>query len=224
MNNLVKVQQQIASYAKHYGRNPADILLLAVTKTQPVSIIQQAIALGQRHFAENYLQEALTKIQAINNDQLIWHFIGPIQSNKTADIAKHFAWVHSVDRLKIAERLSQQRPKHLPPLNVCIQVNIDAEPTKSGVAINEVANLAKSISQLPNLSLRGLMAIPKPSDEFEQQRQPLRALKQLLSQLNRQGFQLDTLSMGMSQDLEAAIAEGATCVRIGTALFGARTQ
>ncbi|MGD9659909.1 MAG: YggS family pyridoxal phosphate-dependent enzyme [Porticoccaceae bacterium] len=221
INNLV---HEIASMAENHGRNGDDIKLLAVSKTQSAEAVRQARAAGLRAFGENYLQEALEKIHALADLDLEWHFIGAIQTNKTRPIAENFAWAHCVDREKIARRLSDQRPAHLPPLNLCIQVNIDGEDTKSGLAPNEVAPLATAIAAMPGLRLRGLMAIPQPQTDLQKQRQPFFRLHQLLDTLSAlPGLaDLDTLSMGMSADMEAAIAEGATIVRIGTAIFGAR--
>jgi pyridoxal phosphate enzyme (YggS family) len=196
--------------------------LLAVSKTFAPDALREAYQAGQTCFAESYVQEALDKIAALQDIPIEWHYIGPIQSNKTRAIAENFAWVHSVDRLKIAERLSEQRPAHLPPLQVCLQVNISMEASKSGAVPDEVDALAHAIAKLPNLKLRGLMAVPAPSDEIAAQRLPFAKLRELRDQLNRQGLQLDTLSMGMSHDFAAAIAEGATIVRIGTAIFGDR--
>jgi pyridoxal phosphate enzyme (YggS family) len=193
-----------------------------VSKTFPAEAVREAYLAGQTAFGENYLQEALDKIHALNDLPLEWHFIGPIQSNKTRPIAENFAWVHSVDRLKLAERLSAQRPAHLPDLNVCIQVNVSGEETKSGVAPEEVEQLAREIVRLPCLKLRGLMTIPSPEPDAERQRRPFTQMRDLLRQLNSRGMTLDTLSMGMSHDFPAAIREGATMVRIGTAIFGAR--
>ena len=190
-----------------------------MSKTKPAAAVREAYAAGIRDFGENYLQEALEKQAELSELPLIWHFIGPIQSNKTKPIAEHFAWVHSVDRLKIAQRLSEQRPTGLPPLNICLQVNVSAEDSKSGCAPAELAALAQAVSQLPNLRLRGLMAIPEPTDDVAAQRAAFARLRELRDGLP---LPLDTLSMGMSHDLDAAIAEGATWVRIGTALFGAR--
>jgi len=201
------------------ARDPADVGLLAVSKTQPAAAIREAFAAGLRDFGENYLQEALDKQAALADLALTWHFIGPIQSNKTKPIAEHFAWVHSVDRLKIAQRLSDQRPAGLPPLNVCLQVNVSGEASKSGCAPEDLQPLAQAVAGLPRLHLRGLMCIPAPSDDPAEQHAAFARLRALRDAL---GLGLDTLSMGMSQDLEAAIAEGATWVRIGTALFGAR--
>lgn len=217
--NIAKVGERIREAAQASGRDLDGIGLLAVSKTKPAAAVREAFAAGLRDFGENYLQEALDKQAELSELPLIWHFIGPIQSNKTKPIAEHFAWVHSVDRLKIAQRLSEQRPSSLPPLNICLQVNVSAEDSKSGCAPSELAALAQAVSQLPNLRLRGLMAIPEPTDDVAAQRAAFAHLREL-----RDGLQLplDTLSMGMSHDLDAAIAEGATWVRIGTALFGAR--
>jgi pyridoxal phosphate enzyme (YggS family) len=220
--NLSQVQQQIRAAEQRYQRTPGSVNLLAVSKTHTLASIRAAAAAGQHCFGENYWQEAEAKIQALPSAALEWHFIGPIQANKTQGIAELFDWVHSVDRLKIARRLSDQRPADRPVLNICLQVNISAEPSKSGLLPTEVPAIAEAVAQLPRLRLRGLMAIPAPTTDFEQQRRPLRALHDLQQQLQRNGLELDTLSMGMSNDLEAAIAEGATWVRIGTAIFGSR--
>jgi len=218
-DNLSAISARIASAAQAAGRDPASVQLLAVSKTKPASAIREIHAAGVRDFGENYLQEALTKQQALSDLPLIWHFIGPIQSNKTKAIAEHFDWVHSVDRLKIAQRLSEQRPAGLAPLNICLQVNVSGEDSKSGCAPADLPALAKAVAGLPNLRLRGLMAIPEPTDDRAAQEAAFASLRQLQESL---GLGLDTLSMGMSHDLEAAIAQGATWVRIGTALFGAR--
>lgn len=217
--NIAKVGARIREAAQASQRNLADIGLLAVSKTKPAKAIREAHAAGLRDFGENYLQEALEKQTQLTDLPLIWHFIGPIQSNKTRHIAEHFDWVHSVDRLKIAQRLSDQRPAHLPPLNICLQVNVSGEDSKSGCSPVELPELAKAIAALPNLQLRGLMAIPEPTEDVTAQHAAFARLRQLRDDL---ALDLDTLSMGMSHDLEAAIAEGATWVRIGTALFGAR--
>ena len=217
--NIAKVGERIREAAQASGRDLDGAGLLAVSKTKPAAAVREAFAAGIRDFGENYLQEALEKQAELSELPLIWHFIGPIQSNKTKPIAEHFAWVHSVDRLKIAQRLSEQRPTGLPPLNICLQVNVSAEDSKSGCAPAELAALAQAVSQLPNLRLRGLMAIPEPTDDVAAQRAAFARLRELRDGLP---LPLDTLSMGMSHDLDAAIAEGATWVRIGTALFGAR--
>lgn len=223
-DNLQAIRHRIADAARACGRDPADILLLAVSKTKPDADIIAAHAAGQTAFGENYVQEGCDKAQRLEEAGLAldWHFIGPLQSNKTRQVATWFDWVHSVDREKIAARLSEQRDPHRPPLNLCIQVNVSGETSKSGVAPDEVAALADAIAVLPRLALRGLMAIPEPTDDVALQRRRFAHLRQLKDDLNARGHRLDTLSMGMSQDLEAAIAEGATIVRVGTALFGAR--
>jgi len=224
--NISAVREQIRQAQRQAGRSQDSVTLLAVSKTQDAVRIQQAWAAGQRDFGENYLQEALDKIralaQAVPENGIVWHFIGPIQSNKTRDIAEHFAWVHSVDRLKIAQRLSDQRPAGLPPLNVCVQVNLSQEESKSGVALSDTAALCEQIDNLPRLRLRGLMAIPAPCEDTAQQRLVFRPLAQLQQTLAQRFTHCDTLSIGMSADYEAAIAEGSTMVRIGTAIFGAR--
>ncbi|MGC4406453.1 YggS family pyridoxal phosphate-dependent enzyme [Methyloversatilis sp. MC4-4] len=224
-DNLQAIRHRIADAARACGRDPADILLLAVSKTKPDADIIAAHAAGQTAFGENYVQEGCDKAQRLEEAGLAldWHFIGPLQSNKTRQVATWFDWVHSVDREKIAARLSEQRDPHRPPLNLCIQVNVSGETSKSGVAPDEVAALADAIAALPRLALRGLMAIPEPTDDVALQRRRFAHLRQLKDDLNARGHRLDTLSMGMSQDLEAAIAEGATIVRVGTALFGARS-
>lgn len=220
---LRSAHARIASAAAACGRNPADVRLLAVSKTFPVEDLRAALAAGQDCFGESYLNEALPKIAALADPAPEWHFIGPLQSNKTRAVAEHFAWVHSVDRLKVARRLSDQRPAELPPLNVCIQVNISGETSKSGVSPEQLPELARGVAALPRLRLRGLMAIPAPTDDVTAQRTAFRRLRAARDALNeRFGLALDTLSMGMSDDLEAAVAEGATLVRIGSAIFGAR--
>jgi pyridoxal phosphate enzyme (YggS family) len=217
--NISTLGERIQAAAHAAQRDPASIGLLAVSKTKPADDLRQAHAAGLCDFGENYLQEALSKQLELADLPLIWHFIGPIQSNKTKAIAEHFAWVHSVDRLKIAQRLSEQRPPHLPPLNICIQVNVSGEASKSGCTPEDLPALAQAIAALPNVRLRGLMAIPEPTDDVKEQNAAFATVNNLQSALN---LPLDTLSMGMSHDLEAAIAQGATWVRIGTALFGAR--
>lgn len=217
--NIAKVAARIREAAQAVGRDPASVGLLAVSKTQPATAIREAAEAGVRDFGENYLQEALDKQAELSELPLTWHFIGPIQSNKTKSIAEHFDWVHSVDRLKIAQRLSDQRPAELPPLNICLQVNVSGEASKSGCAPEELLQLAQAVAAMPQLRLRGLMCIPAPSEDPAEQRAAFARLRALRDELP---LPLDTLSMGMSQDLEAAIAEGATWVRIGTALFGAR--
>ncbi|MDD3328777.1 MAG: YggS family pyridoxal phosphate-dependent enzyme [Zoogloea sp.] len=214
---------RIARAAEAAGRDAAEVRLLAVSKTWPADSVREAAAAGQRAFGENYVQEGAEKVDALAALGLEWHFIGPLQSNKTRLVANRFAWVHSIDRLKIAERLSAQRDAHLPPLEVCIQVNVSGEASKSGVAPAELPALAQAVAGLPRLRLRGLMAIPEPTSDVAVQRARFAALRELRDQLNAGGLALDTLSMGMSDDLEAAIAEGSTMVRVGTAIFGSRS-
>ncbi|MFJ2711579.1 MULTISPECIES: YggS family pyridoxal phosphate-dependent enzyme [unclassified Pseudomonas] len=218
-DNIQLVGSRIRAAAQAAGRDENSIQLLAVSKTKPAEALREAHAAGLRDFGENYLQEALSKQLELADLPLIWHFIGPIQSNKTRAIAEHFDWVHSVDRLKIAQRLSEQRPENLPPLNICIQVNVSGEASKSGCTPQDLPALAQAISALPRLKLRGLMAIPEPTEDRAEQDAAFAAVQRLQASLD---LPLDTLSMGMSHDLESAIAQGATWVRIGTALFGAR--
>ncbi|QXI33548.1 YggS family pyridoxal phosphate-dependent enzyme [Pseudomonas promysalinigenes] len=218
-DNLRALAARIHDATQAAGREPGSVQLLAVSKTKPAAAIREIHAAGVRDVGENYLQEALAKQAELRDLPLIWHFIGPIQSNKTKAIAEHFDWVHSVDRLKIAQRLSEQRPAGLAPLNICLQVNVSGEDSKSGCAPADLPALAKAVAALPNLRLRGLMAIPEPSEDRTIQEAAFASLRQLQQGLD---LGLDTLSMGMSHDLEAAIAQGATWVRIGTALFGAR--
>lgn len=220
--NIAKVRELIREAEKKYRRPAAAVALMAVAKTQPAARVREAVLAGVHNIGENYLQEALAKQAQLRDLDITWHFIGPIQSNKTQAIAAAFDWVHSVDRLKIAHRLSDQRPAHLGPLNICLQVNISGEASKSGLAVDEVAAVAAAVANLPGLRLRGLMAIPRPSADFEEQRQPFQQLRRLLEALAANHPGLDTLSMGMSADMEAAIAEGATLVRVGTAIFGPR--
>ncbi|MGZ5018080.1 MAG: YggS family pyridoxal phosphate-dependent enzyme [Methylobacter sp.] len=220
IERLQQIRSQISDAERANNRRPGSVLLLAVSKTKPSEDIATAYQAGQRHFGENYLQEALKKQQELGAYDISWHFIGPIQSNKTRPLATHFDWVHSVDSLKIARRLSEQRPAHLPPLNICLQVNISDELSKSGITLAELPELCEQVATLPNLKLRGVMAIPAPQEDFEQQRLPYKMLYQAVAQLNRPD--LDTFSFGMTGDLKAAIAEGSTIVRIGTALFGER--
>ena len=218
-DNILQVSSRIQAATKAAGRDEHSVQLLAVSKTKPAQALREAYAAGLRDFGENYLQEALGKQLELADLPLILHFIGPIQSNKTRAIAEHFDWVHSVDRLKIAQRLSEQRPAELPPLNICIQVNVSGEASKSGCTPADLPALAEAISTLPRLKLRGLMAIPEPTEDRAEQDAAFAAVQRLQASLN---LPLDTLSMGMSHDLESAIAQGATWVRIGTALFGAR--
>ena len=224
--NIAAVRQAIAQAAVAAGRIADDVQLLAVSKTFGSEAVIEAAQAGQVAFGENYLQEALDKMQAVRVQRpdlnLTWHFIGPIQSNKTRPIAEHFDWVHSVDREKIAQRLSDQRPEALPPLQVCLQVNVSGEASKSGVEPDALLPLARAVAAMPRLRLRGLMAIPEPAESFEAQRQPFRQLRELQAQLAAHGIITDTLSMGMSADMGAAIAEGSSIVRVGTAIFGKR--
>ncbi len=223
-DNLQAVRRRIHAAEQKYARPSGTVTLLAVSKTHPADIVRLAVSAGQREFAENYAREAVEKITELGPSGLSWHFIGPIQANKTRLIAAHFDWVHSIDRIRIAHRLSEARSPEMQPLNVCIQVNISGEQSKSGVAPGQVGALAADIATLPGLLLRGLMVIPAMQPDFASQRQSFRAARELLEKLNACGMSLDTLSMGMSNDLEAAIAEGATIVRIGTAIFGPRKR
>ena len=224
---IERITAEIRQLELRHAREPGSVQLLAVSKTKPIEAVLAAISAGQLAFGENYLEEAVQKIEAAHHaggeaSDCQWHFIGGIQSRKTAAIAEHFDWVHSVDRLKIAQRLSNQRPDGLPPLNICLQVNLDREAGKSGVDPDELAALFDAVRSLPRLRVRGLMAIPAPRNDVDEQHIAFRALRELLNTLQLNNPDLDTLSMGMSGDLEAAIAEGATIVRIGTAIFGAR--
>jgi len=225
-NRFVHINQRIDQAFKASGRSLQDpVTLLAVSKRHSLDKIETLYQLGQRNFGESYLQEALQKISHCTHSDIIWHFIGPIQSNKTKEIARNFQWIHSVDRVKIARRLSSQHPLDAPPLNICLQINISQEAQKSGFSIAEINTVISEIISLPNLVVRGLMAIPRqvPDQNFEQQRQAFHQLRELMQQLNQEfKLNMDTLSMGMSGDLEAAIAEGATIIRVGTALFGER--
>lgn len=223
-DNLHQVQARIRITASAAGRDPASVQLLAVSKTFGADAVRAAFAAGQRAFGENYIQEAVDKISALSDlrSQLQWHCIGPIQSNKTRPVAEHFDWVHTVDRLKIAQRLSDQRPAALPPLQVCIQVNVDGGATKSGVAPDEALALAREVAALPRLQLRGLMCIPEPATDFVAACAVFTRARAIFDAINAQGLGLDTLSMGMSADLEAAIHSGSTLVRVGSAIFGAR--
>ena len=221
--NIQLVCERIEKIKLRYQRSDETVKLLAVSKTQGIDKITQAYEAGLRDFGENFLQDALLKIQSLSSLNLCWHFIGPIQSNKTRDIARHFDWVHSVDRIKIAKRLNDQRPDSTPPLNVCIQVNHSREASKSGILLSEVPALCQQIENLKHLKLRGLMSIPAPATDFDQQRAIFRPLADLFNQLREDHQTLDTLSIGMSADFEAAIAEGSTLVRVGTGIFGPRT-
>ena len=220
--NFRKIQDLLAKATADAGRAGDAVRLLAVSKKKPPEAILEAAAAGQRDFGENFVQEGLDKIKSLGREDLCWHFIGHLQSNKTRAVAEYFQWVHTIDRLKTARRLADQRPPHAPDLNVCIEVNIDREPQKSGVMPEAVADLATEIAALPRLRLRGLMCLPRPRNGFEAQREPFAALRAIQESLNASGFSLDTLSMGMTADYAAAIQEGATIVRIGTALFGVR--
>lgn len=222
-DTLSEVRNRINKSADACGRSPESITLLAVSKKKSAEIVREAALCGQHHFGENYLQEALDKQLSLNDLDLCWHFIGPIQSNKTRAIAENFDWVHSVDRLKIAQRLNEQRPADKPPLNICLQINIDNEETKSGAKQEEAAELVRELIKLKNICMRGLMVIPRSGVSKKQTQESFKRARELKAKLNETfGLSLDTLSMGMSSDLDAAIAEGATIVRIGTALFGAR--
>ena len=225
-DNLQQVHRQMADACAQAGRDVNAVTLLAVSKTFGPDAVAQALAAGQHAFGENYIQEGVEKIQALRISHpgaaIQWHCIGPVQSNKTRLVAAHFDWVQSVDRLKIAQRLSEQRPPELPPLQVCLQVNVDGGPTKSGVTPAELPALAEAVAQLPRLTLRGLMCIPEPADGFEAQRAVFAQAKDLFDRLNAQGLGLDTLSMGMTDDLDAAVASGSTMVRVGRAIFGSR--
>ena len=225
-DNLQQVHERVAVACTQATRPVRSVTLLVVSKTFDAAAVREAVAAGEHRFGENYVLEGVEKIAALADlrAQLEWHLIGPLQSNKTRIVAEQFDWVHSVDRLKIAQRLSDQRPAHLPPLQVCLQVNISGEASKNGLRPDEVADVARAVELLPRLTLRGLMAIPEAATDLAAQRAPHRALRELLSRLRAGGLtQLDTLSMGMSADLEAAIAEGATIVRVGSAIFGARS-
>ncbi len=223
-SRLAAIIEQIRTFERRYGRPPGSVELLAVSKTKPACDVAEAFRAGQRAFGENHLQDALVKLDdpALAALDIEWHFIGPLQSNKTRAVAERFAWLHSLDRLKVARRLDEQRPASLPPLQVCIQVKLSEEATKSGLAPAQVADFAAQLRAFPRLRLRGLMTLPAPSHDLARQRQPFRALRDLLQELRAGGHELDTLSMGMTEDMEAAIAEGATWVRIGTAVFGPR--
>ena len=221
-HNLGKLLSRIRELELLYGRTPGSVKLLAVSKTRTVEEIKSAMACGQYHFGENYMQEALAKIRAINNPRITWHFIGPIQANKTGPVAEHFSWVHSIDRLKIARRLNAMRPPDKPPLNFCIQLNISHEQTKSGISPERLSEFLAALGEFPRLRLRGLMTMPELTDDFQTQRHSFRKLYEYYTHLNNDDLSMDTLSMGTTTDMEAAIAEGATVLRIGTAIFGPR--
>lgn len=223
-DNLKQVHDRVAAACERFGRPVESVTLLTVSKTFDADAVREAVGAGEHRFGENYVLEGIEKIDSLADlrGQIEWHLIGPLQSNKTRVVAERFDWVHSVDRLKIAQRLSEQRPEHLPPLQICLQVNISNEPSKSGLRPDEVAEVARTVSALPRLVLRGLMAIPEAADDLDTQRAPHRALHGLFDRLRAAGLPLDILSIGMSGDLEAAIAEGATVVRVGSAIFGTR--
>lgn len=220
--NYLNLQDSLAQCAENAGRNPKTVRLMAVSKKKSIDEILEATLLGQRDFGENIVQESIKKIQSCNRKDLVWHFIGYLQSNKTRPVAENFQWVHTIDRFKIAARLSEQRPDHAPDLNICIEVNIDGEDQKAGVLPDDVAELARAISKLPRLKLRGLMCLPAIRKSLEEQKKPFAKLRKIRDELNTDGLKLDTLSMGMTADYAAAIHEGTTIVRIGTALFGER--
>lgn len=222
LTRLHETRTRIASAATRFGRRAEDIALVAISKAQPAGAIRTLAEAGQREFGENYLQEALPKLAELKDLDLIWHFTGQLQSNKTRSVAEHFAWVHTLDRDRIALRLNDQRPHYAPPLQVCIQVRLEDEPGKGGVQPSEAIDLARRVLELPHLKLRGLMCIPPPAETFDEQKAWFDKLAECKHQLEDAGIELDTLSMGMTHDLEAAIAAGATKVRVGTALFGAR--
>ena len=221
--NLISVRERIDRACQAAGREIGSVRLLAVSKTQTSAAVREAAIAGQRDFGENYVREGVVKALATADLPLVWHFIGPLQSNKTREVAEHFHWVHSIDREKIAQRLSDQRPDNLPPLEVCLQVNVSGEASKSGVSFEQLPALADAVARLPRLKLRGLMAIPEPSDDMDLMRRRFAAVREAMHSLNARGLALDTLSLGMSADLETAIIEGSTLVRVGTAIFGART-
>ena len=220
--SLEEIRNRVTVLERRYERSPGAVRVLAVSKKKNPEAVRAAAEIGQREFGENTVQDALIKLDALADMDLGWHFIGPIQSNKTRVVAARFHWVHSIDRAKIARRLNEQRPDGLPPLEVCIQINLSGETSKSGVEPQQVEELAQVVSEQPRLRLRGLMTLPRPCDELEDQRRPFAALRGILETLNAGGLALDTLSMGMTDDMEAAIAEGATIIRIGTAIFGPR--
>ncbi|MGE9551661.1 YggS family pyridoxal phosphate-dependent enzyme [Erwinia amylovora] len=221
-HNLQQVRERISAAAARCGRDPQEITLLAVSKTKPAMAVAEAVAAGQACFGENYVQEGVDKIQQLGNSSLTWHFIGPLQSNKSRLVAEHFDWCHTVDRLKIATRLNEQRPQDSAPLNVLIQINISDEHSKSGIMLEALPELATEIAQLPRLTLRGLMAIPAPEADYQRQLAVCQQMAEAFSRLKKEYPSVDTLSLGMSDDMEAAIAAGSTMVRIGTAIFGAR--
>lgn len=220
--NLAQTLDDISTMEKRYHRSEGSVCLLAVSKTRSIEEIAIAIKAGQRQFGENYCQEAIDKMDSINHPGLTWHFIGPVQSNKSRQIAQHFDWVHTVDRIKIARRLNELRPEDKEPLNICIQINISGEKTKSGISLDELIDFIYELDQFKRIKVRGLMSLPAPNIDFNEQRKPFAKLKEKLNELSQSRPDIDTLSIGTSQDMEAAIAEGATIVRIGTAIFGPR--
>jgi len=222
IDNLAHIRNEISVAEKRFSRTDSSVCLLAVSKTRNVDEIMAAVNEGQRHFGENYCQEALEKIEAIDHPDLVWHFIGPIQSNKTSQIARHFDWVHTIDRIKIARRLNEMRPEDMAPLNVCVQINISGEDSKAGITLDDADEFIAKLEQFKRLKVRGLMSLPAPASNFDEQRIPFSILNQKLQELSLSRPDLDTLSIGTTQDMTAAIAEGATIVRIGTALFGPR--
>ncbi|NOY63608.1 MAG: YggS family pyridoxal phosphate-dependent enzyme [Gammaproteobacteria bacterium] len=227
MTNTIKgrledIRERIIQAEQHYRRTPGSVTLIAISKTRPATDVAQAAQAKQQHFGENYLQDALPKVTALANMNICWHFTGPVQSNKTTQIAQHFSWVHTIDRIKTAQRLNKQRPPQLPPLNICLQYNVSGESSKSGCSLSQLETLAAAINAMPNLKLRGLMALPAQSSDEAQQRSAFAAVAAAQQQLINSGYALDTLSMGMSADFEAAIAAGSTMVRVGTAIFGTR--
>jgi PLP dependent protein len=220
--NLNQIRNQISQTENQFHRETGSVSLLAVSKTRTVDEIMTAYDSGQRHFGENYCQEAIEKIDTIKQTDIVWHFIGPVQSNKTSQISQYFDWVHTVDRVKIARRLDESRPENTPPLNICIQINISGESSKSGIALDETEDFIKELAQFERLKIRGLMTLPAPTESFEEQRLSFAEINKKFTELNNNGLKLDTLSIGTTNDMDAAIAEGATIVRIGTALFGPR--
>tara|TARA_B100000029_G_scaffold7438_1_gene7860 strand:- start:19 stop:702 length:684 start_codon:yes stop_codon:yes gene_type:complete len=223
-NNLAKIRSDISAAEKKYHRRKNCVCLIAVSKTRKIDEIISAINENQRHFGENYCQEAIEKIKAISKPEIVWHFIGPVQSNKANQIARYFNWVHTIDRIKIAHRLNKMRPENMPPLNVCIQVNTSEEITKSGIPINQIEDFIDETKNYKRIKIRGFMALPKIKSSIDEQRTSFRSLKEIFDQLKKNKPEFDTLSIGTTQDMEAAIAEGATFVRIGTAIFGPRNK
>jgi len=223
-NNLTKIRSDISAAEKEYHRRKNSVCLIAVSKTRKIEEIVSAVNENQRHFGENYCQEAVEKIKTISKPEIVWHFIGPVQSNKANQIARYFNWVHTIDRAKIARRLNEMRPENMPPLNICIQVNTSKEITKSGIPINQIEDFIDEIKDYKRIQIRGFMSLPKIKSSIDEQRASFRSLKEIFNQLRKSKPELDTLSIGTTQDMEAAIAEGATFVRIGTAIFGSRNK